>query len=176
MMYFDSDIQVIPLIPLGSRSQIEITANSREENVTFTWELKGPGKLREGKKSFVRVYEIPDTIDERSKEATITVTMIKDEEKIASDSVTFTLIDPIIEPEKVVTIPISLPNRNLGIKCMAIFGEVEYSQQGEIIYTAPKKPGSFDIVTVRAVDKGTGKIVQEIINITIRDKLQQNLK
>jgi hypothetical protein len=61
-------------------------------------------------------------------------------------------------------------NRNIGVECTAIFGKVKYSQHGEIIYTAPKKPGSFDIVTVRAVDKGTGKIVQEIINITIRDK------
>ncbi len=86
-----------------------------------------------------------------------------------------TIINPtyLVKPGGIVTIvvDITLPsNRNVGVEFAAVFGKVKSRQQG-VIYTAPKKPGGGDIVTIRAVDNDTDKIiVQEIINITIRDK------
>ncbi len=81
----------------------------------------------------------------------------------------------LVEPGEVVTIAIAIttpPDRHIKVEGETIFGKVEFSQQ-EIIYTAPKKPGSGDIVTIKAVDNDSGEIiVQEIINITIRNQAQ----
>ncbi len=195
----------IPEIPIGVISQICIIARSSEENIIFKWDKKGPGKFREEKTRFIRIYEAPENIDGESKRVTITVTMINDDLEEIADDVTFTLtsktiiptpvpisirkvylkerddtiINPIyvVEPGESVTIAVEITspsNRNIGVEYTAIFGKVEESsQQGEIIYTAPKNPGGKDIVTVRAVDKDTDEIlVQEIVNITIRDKSQ----
>ncbi len=164
----------IALIPLGSRSQIWITAESSEENVTFKWKHNGPGKLRAIYPG-LGIYNLPDKIDKESKDVTITVTVTNDKEKTASGRVTFTLFSPIVAPRQVVIIPVNIissPNRNIIVECEVVVGEVECSQQG-IIYTARGKPGDKDIVTVRAVDEDTGEIIDwKIIKITIRDKSQ----
>jgi hypothetical protein len=85
-----------------------------------------------------------------------------------------TIMNPTyeIKPGEPITIEVKIlgpSDRNLTIDCTAIRGKVEV-EQGEITYTAPDKPGGKDMVTVKAVDSDTGKvIVQKVIKIQMKD-------
>jgi hypothetical protein len=66
-------------------------------------------------------------------------------------------------------VEMSSPNAsNLSLECSAVFSKPT-CQQGEIIYTAPPdKPTGRDLITIRVVDRQTGKYVgQDVISIEI---------
>ncbi len=71
----------------------------------------------------------------------------------------------------IITVDMKNPsNRKVRVEHEAVFGTVEWHQQ-ELIYIAPKEPGSGDIVTVKVVDQETNEIIdKEVFNIKISDK------
>lgn len=76
-----------------------------------------------------------------------------------------------LKPGEKLTFQIEIisPNAsNLSLECSAVFSKPT-CQQGEIIYTAPPdKPTGRDLITIRVVDRQTGKYVgQDVISIEI---------
>jgi len=78
-------------VALGS-GPIALTARARGKNLTYTWELLGPGKL-DGKGSAV-FYMLPEKIDDTSAKALITVTVMDESGQEITESVTFNLLAP----------------------------------------------------------------------------------
>jgi len=78
-------------VTLGS-GPIALTARARGKNLTYTWELLGPGKL-DGKGSAV-FYVLPDKIEGSSARALITVTVTDESSQEMTESVTFNLLAP----------------------------------------------------------------------------------
>jgi hypothetical protein len=76
-------------IPLGSEP-IALTARVTGKNLTYKWELLGPGKL-EGKGSSV-FYVLPEKIEGESAQALITVTVTDESGKATTESVTFNIL------------------------------------------------------------------------------------
>jgi len=70
--------------------KIVITVEASGENLTFTWQLKGPGKLEdEGAAAF---YSPPEKIDQESASAIVTVTVKEPSGQETVKSVTFTIL------------------------------------------------------------------------------------
>jgi len=78
-------------VALGS-GPIALTARARGKNLTYTWELLGPGEL-DGKGSAV-FYVLPDKIEGSSARALITVTVTDESGQEMTESVTFNLLAP----------------------------------------------------------------------------------
>lgn len=80
---------------LGS-APIALTAKAKGKNLTFTWELVGPGTL-EGKSSAM-FYTLPEKIDGTSAQALITVIVIDETGQELRESVTFNILPRIPTP------------------------------------------------------------------------------
>jgi len=78
-------------VALGS-GPIALTARARGKNLTFSWELLGPGEL-DGKGSAV-FYVLPEKIEGSSARALITVTVTDESAQEMTESVTFNLLAP----------------------------------------------------------------------------------
>jgi hypothetical protein len=69
--------------------------------------------------------------------------------------------------EKVKILVIIPPIDTVNVEADAVFGKADLNMQ-EITYTAPSKPGSEDIITVRVVNKATKEVIeQKLINVTV---------
>lgn len=87
------DPNVRTLQPGFDPKEISIIAGTDDtQNVRFAWNLDGPGKLIGDTASPGVLYLLPDRIDKRSAQATITVTVSNDRGKQATARVTFTLL------------------------------------------------------------------------------------
>ncbi|MCP4370125.1 MAG: hypothetical protein GY797_18730 [Deltaproteobacteria bacterium] len=101
----DIDTQIIRvggLIP----EKIVITAETREQNLQFTWNIDGPGKLLETTTN-QNVYIPPDKIDEAAAQTAITVTATDDQGNQGGDELTFTLI-PFSTQEQLIRLKVKL--------------------------------------------------------------------
>lgn len=78
-------------VDLGSEP-IALTAKASGSNLTYTWELQGPGKI-EGEGSAV-FYKLPDTIDGESAQALVTVTVTDATGQETTETVTFNILAP----------------------------------------------------------------------------------
>ena len=79
-------------VNLGS-DPIALTAKATGANLTYKWELKGPGKI-DGDGSAV-FYVLPETITGASAQALVTVTIIDASGQETTETVTFNIIAPV---------------------------------------------------------------------------------
>lgn len=81
----------IRTISLETPQKIIIVARPSQDNVRFAWELKGPGELSKEKINPWIFYIPPESISEKSAQATVTVMVTTPEEKTATAFITFIL-------------------------------------------------------------------------------------
>jgi hypothetical protein len=74
-----------------------------------------------------------------------------------------------VRPAETVLLPITiLPagKTEVHLECAAIRGLIKIEQE-RIVYTAPEKPGTKDIVTIKVTDSATGESVQKAVKINV---------
>ncbi len=87
----DPDIRTIPLQETPPK-EIALIARTNKQNLTFTWELDGVGKLDGDLSNPGIFYLVPDRIDGLSAKAIIRVTVRDKQDRQAGSDVTLTLV------------------------------------------------------------------------------------
>ena len=140
-------------------------------NITYKWELRGPGKLEGDTTSTVVYYAPPQLINEESVEATITITITDDRGQQAVKSRTFAVFSeqpppPSPTPSLIVgTVKItSLKEGNPIMPSTKISGTYEKNIQEDIwVFVQPEKlnnkvwPQSDDAATGMPASKNDGE-------------------